>query len=190
MVEFALAVPVFLLLLFAILELGLFFLTRSSYQEAAQQAARVVAAAGNATDADTQGLNQFKVTLAVGNLSAITAVTIYDATVSGDYASVPGCASVPCPNTYDTYIYSPTVPTSTTVGGFVCASNGALSPDAAHAQCPAAWDSSLRHTDATALDHVGVTVSYRYKTATGLLPTRVYTQTITTLMEPRSYGGP
>jgi len=82
MVEFALAVPVFLLLLFAILELGLFFLTRSSYQEAAQQAARVVAAAGNATDADTQGLNQFRVTLAVSNLSAITAVTIYDEGVS------------------------------------------------------------------------------------------------------------
>src|SRR5947209_13065946 len=81
--EFALAIPVFLVLLFGALEMGLLFKTRSAYQEAAQQAVRVAAAAGNATDADTQALSQLQITLPDENLTKINKVTIFKATVSG-----------------------------------------------------------------------------------------------------------
>ncbi len=184
-VEFALVIPVVLLLLFATLELGMFYKTHSAYQEAAQEAVRIAAAAGNAGDAtsqnaDAQALAQFKSMLPGEDLNAIQSVTVYDATAGGDfYVNPPG----PMDHAHTDYLYKN--------GLFVCAvaNPGGLSQD----QGPPCvsesyWDPTIRNTTVAALDHIGVKVVYKTRGVTGILPTLTITQTATTVMEPFAYG--
>ena len=176
-VEFALAVPIFLLLLFGILEVGMLFKTYSAYQEGAQQAARVIAGEGIAADADTQGLLQLQRTIAGENPSTITSITIYDATATGAYVPVTGCATLPCPNTYTTYVYSPVTE------AFACTAAGVQPP------CPSSyWNPKSRNVSVLQLDHVGVKIVAPYKSVTGALRSLTLVQTGTALLEPSSFG--
>jgi Flp pilus assembly protein TadG len=88
MVEFAFCIPVFLLLLFGTFEVGMLYKTHAAYDQAAQQAVRIAASAGNAGNADAQMLTALQHTLASQDLTQIAAATVYDATVDG--TQVPG----------------------------------------------------------------------------------------------------
>jgi Flp pilus assembly protein TadG len=160
LVEFALVVPLFCALLFGTLEMGLYFKSSAAYQEAALQAARVAATAGGT---DQQALATLRTTLAAENPNSITAVTIYDATLT---------TGVPVTATMSTvYRFRPS-------SGFTCI-----------ATCTGGWATlSNRSTTAGALDRIGVQVQYVYTSLTGILPPQQVTQTATALMEPTTYG--
>lgn len=173
MVEFALVAPVFFVLLYASLEMGMLFKTSAAFQEAAQRAVTVATAAGQDGNADTETLHQLQMILAGEDLSKITAVKIYDANV------VPSTT-----NTYTTYQYDPGV-------GFICAgtvSAPVLPPNA----CPTSyWSPAVRSTKVgtlgNSLTRVGVQITFDYKGMTGLFPTLHMTQIATALMEPTQY---
>jgi len=184
-VEFALVIPIVLLLLFATLELGMFYKTHSAYQEAAQEAVRVAAAAGNAGDAtsqnaDAQALAQLKSMLPREDLTAIQSVTIYDATVGGDfYINPPSLTD----HAHTDYVYRN--------GAFVCAianPGGLLQGQGPPCDSGSYWDPTVRNTGVGALDHIGVRIVYKTRGVTGILPTLTITQTATTVMEPFAYG--
>jgi len=67
--EFALAVPIFLLLLFGAFEVGALLKTHAAYQEATISAARGGAAAGPDPTADGQILGAFQSVMVNGNLN-------------------------------------------------------------------------------------------------------------------------
>lgn len=160
LVEFALTVPVFFALLFGALEMGLYYKSNAAYQEAALQAARVAA---TAAATDQQALTELRTTLAGENPNSITAVTIYDATLT---TSVPVTATM-----FTVYKYSPG-------SGFTCVST-----------CAGGWaDLTQRGTRAGALDRVGVQIQYDYKSLTGVLPLLHVTQNATAMMEPTTFG--
>ncbi len=178
-VEFALVIPVVLLLLFATLELGMFYKTHSAYQEAAQEAVRIAAAAGSASDgssnADLQALNQLKAMLPAENLNNIQSVTIYDATAGGAMVTP---ATQPISTTYT---YGNT--------GWTCANTNSAAPCPSGSSVPGSgWYPGLRNTTAGSLDHIGVSVVYKTSGVTGILPTLTITQTAATVMEPLTYG--
>ncbi len=187
--EFALVIPIVLLLLFACLELGMFYKTHSAYQEAAQEAVRIAAAAGNASDttsqnADAQALAQFKTMLPVENLNNIQSVTVYDATAGGAFFVQPSAPPDPPDNAHTDYTYSN--------GAFVCAvaNTPTTLPQGQGPPCvnESYWDPAKRDTAASSLDHIGIRVIYKTRGVTGILPTLTITQTAATVMEPLTYG--
>lgn len=177
--EFALTIPLFLALLFGALELGMLYKTRSAFQEAAQQAVRVAAAAGNATNADAQALSQLQSTLPDENLTKITGVTIFKATVTGAAAS---------PAASTDYMYS------ATQHAFICKVANTPSTAPQGPPCPNDphfWDPLSRNTQvggAAPLDYVGITITYDYKGVTGALPLMRFTQRATAMIEPDTYA--
>ncbi len=178
LVEFALVVPVFLSLLFGALELGMLYKTRAAFQEAAQQAVRVDAAAGNATSADAQALAQLQSTLPDENLTAITTVTIFKATASGVPVTPPASTD---------YSYS------VAQKAFVCktANTPSTAPQGQPCNGEPYWDPLTRNTQAggaSPLDYIGIKISYDYRSVTGLLPLMHFTQTATAMIEPDTYA--
>lgn len=119
-VEFALAIPVFLALLFGTVDVGLLFKTRGSYQEAAQQAVRVVADTGGT---DLEALNWLRMTLSVENMNSIVSVTFYQADVGGGYLHPD------LPTTFTTYKYTPGASFSQVGPGWTSRSTQASSLD-------------------------------------------------------------
>lgn len=174
MVEFAFCIPVFLLLLFGTFEVGMLYKTHAAYDQAAQQAVRIAASAGNAGNADAQMLTALQHTLASQDLTQIAAATVYDATVDG--TQVPGS-----PQTI--YVYSPSL------GHFVC--QGAPTALPCPPPTPPAtytyWDPLARDTKVGELDHIGLRLTVRYRGPTGLLPPTTLSEGATTLIEPNSY---
>ncbi len=150
--EFALAIPVFLALLFGTVDVGLLFKTRSSYQEAAQQAVRVVADTGGT---DQEALNWLRMTLSVENMNNIVSVTFYQADVGGGYMH---------PVQSTTYTYT---------------------PGAGFSQVGSGWTN--RSTQASALDQIGVAITYHYTSITHAIPPLTMTQSASAQMEPTSY---
>lgn len=199
MVEFALVLPIFIALLFGTLELGLLFKTRSAYQEAALEAARAAAAAGQSSDADVQALQEMQNTLAVEDLTKITKVTIYRSDTQGNFLGTgspvatsmndSGCpatgqSGTTCDNLHTYYVYSAAQHT------FVCQASG-NPPDSSQAHpCgnQSYWDPSSRNIKVPTLDHITIKIQFDYKGATGFLPTLHLTQIASTLIEPTAYG--
>lgn len=180
LLEFALALPVFLALLFGTIELGMLYKTHAAYQEATQEAVRVAAAAGVSSDADLQTLNELQSVLPVENLRNIASVTIYDATITGAFAVTPTLND----NAHTDYIFS--AGANGGAGGFVCADAGHEAPGTP-CSGESYWDPTTRRTAASTLDRVGIQVQYLYKSATGALPLVHISQTASELMEPTSY---
>ncbi len=187
--EFALAVPIFLLLLFGTFEVGALLKTHAAYQEATIAAARVGAAAGPDPKADGQILGEFQSMLPAENLTSIGSVTVYDATASSAFYTPPiealpsGCAGAgPAPCAYDnahtTYVYDPSSKQ------FVCAATRQPPP----CRSGSYWDPTTRDTTAGKLDHIGITVSYTYTSTSGVLPVLHVMQGSTAVMEPLTYG--
>ncbi len=209
-VEFALVIPVFLFLVIGIIEVGVLYMKMASYQEAALQAARVVAASGISADADTEGLLTLQQTLGLTGLDKVNAVTIYDSTVSGGFAVTPPVETCranntppACDNAHTTYVYSPAAQ------AFVCQEtlqpppcNTTTVTIASNVYTESYWNPPTRDDTEAAitsgtplsvdlnagLDHVGVAISFRYQSITGLIPSRTVTQTAETLMEPFNYA--
>lgn len=175
LVEFAMAVPVFFALLFGCLEGGLLFKTHAAYQEAAQEAVRMAAAAGQSSDADAQALTELQTMLSTENLNNISAVTIYDATSTGAFAVTPTTTDTAHTN----YIYS------ASLKSFLCKSTNAA-PPCATTSLPL-WNPATRNISVSALDHIGIQITYSYRGATKLLPALTLTQTSTSTIEPNSF---
>lgn len=176
MVEFALVLPLFVLLLYGSIEVGLLFKTQGAYEEAAFEAVRVAAAAANATDADQQALVQLQTMLPAENLANIASVTIYDATASGaPIAPITATGSVTS-TFYTIYTYRPGV-------GFVCPGTSTPPPCASGSS----WNPAVRNTRVPSLDNIGLKIMYTYRSLTGFLPSYTSTQIATALVEPRTY---
>ncbi len=185
MTEFALTIPIFISLLFGLLELGMFLKGQAAYQEATQQAVRVEAAAGNAYNADALALAQLKTMLVGQDLSRIKLVQIYKANGTGGFA-VPISTS-PYDNAHTDYIYSPGT------GTFLCkVSNPNNAPQGQGPPCinESYWDPVGRNTtvgSSIPLDHIGIAITYDYKGVTGVLPLMHLTQFAATTIEPNAY---
>ncbi len=173
-VEFMLAVPIFLALLFGSLDVGILFKTHAAYQEATQQAVRVAAGTG-ASDQST--LDELRTMLPGENLNNISSVTIYDATITGSQVTATTVPSSISPDS-TTYTYS------TSTNSFVCQGTTQGPPCA-----PATtWDPLKERRSMNALDHIGIKVVYNYRSITGaLLPIQI-TQVASAELEPTSYG--
>lgn len=187
MTEFALVVPIFLSLVFGLLELGMLLKGQAAYQEAAQQAVRVAAASGNNYDADAQALAQLKITLVGQDLSKITLVQIYKANGTGGFA-VPISTTAPYDNAHTDYVYNAGSRT------FVCkVPNVGNPPQGQGPPCnnESYWNPTTRNTTVgtgTLLDHIGIVINYDYKGVTGVLPLLHLSQSATTVIEPNSYS--
>lgn len=160
LVEFAIAVPIFLALMYGCIEMGMVFKTRSAYQQAVQEAARVGAQAGST---DQMALSELQSMLPAENLNTIQSVTIYDATISNTLPPVSATGM------YTTYQYNPTTQGFDQVGS-------------------ASWTIASRNTKATALDRLGVQVVYRYNSLTGAFGPITMSQNAVALLEPSQYG--
>lgn len=198
LVEFALVIPLFIALLFGTLEMGLLFKTRSAFQEAALEAGRAVAAAGQSADADVQALQEMQNTLSAEDLTKITKITIYRSDTQGNFfgAGSPaatvmndsGCpatgqSATSCDNLHTYYSYS------SSQHAFVCIASG-NPPDSSSHLCgnESYWDPLSRNIKVPTLDHITIKIQYDYRGATGFFPTLHLTQVASTLIEPTSYG--
>ncbi len=197
MVEFALVIPVFLLLLFGTLEVGMAYKTHSAFQEAALEAVRVAATSGTsgaASQADKDAFDELATMLAAENLKSIRSVTIYRANdgyvpLLSDLSGLPACSlagPTPCyDNIHTNYVYMN--------GKFVCAANNAQIPPTPCTN-ESYWDPTQRNatvptsSSQAALDIIGIRIVYNYRSITGFLPPTTITQVATAQIEPSVYG--
>ena len=151
LIEFTLVAVAFVLLLVGILEFGLAFRERLTYNNAVATAARVGSRAGQAPDADWLVLQQLEDGLAASGVDDLRAVWVYrsndDGTpVPGDvnyyeYTGAGACPWAPCPNPSDP--------------GYTGVFN---------------WDPADRSVDSANLDRLGVRVYFNHVWITDLLP--------------------
>lgn len=174
LVEFALAVPVFLLLLFGTLDMGLLFKTHVAYQEAVQEAVRVDVGTGGS---DAAALIQLQSMLPVQNLNNIVSVTVYDATISGAQVTASTTPSSTSPDS-TTYTYN------SATNSFVCAGTSNGPP----CNPGTTWDPSTRNTTLGSLDRLGIKVVYKYQSLLGEFAPIQFTETDSVQLEPVSYG--
>ena len=197
MVEFALVIPVFLLLLFGTLEVGMAYKTHSAFQEATLEAVRVAATAGTsggASQADKSALDELTTMLAAENLKSISSVTIYRANdgyvpSSSDPTGLAACipaGPTPCyDNIHTNYIYMN--------GKFVCAADNTQIPPTPCTN-ESYWDPAKRNatvptsSSQAALDIIGIRIVYNYRSVTGFLLPATITQVATAQIEPSVYG--
>jgi len=174
MVEFALCIPVFVLLLFGTLEVGMLYKTHAAYDQAAQQAVRIAASAGNAGDADAQMLTALQQHLVGENLNQIISVTVFDATIAG----------TPVNTTAQTnYVYSPSQHQFVCQGAPTVLPCPPPSPPSAYTY----WDPLSRDTKVGELDHIGLRILYHYHSVTGMIPQTNASENANALIEPNSY---
>lgn len=173
-VEFMLAIPIFLALLFGSLDVGILFKTHAAYQEATQQAVRVAAGTGGS---DQSTLDELRTMLPGENLNNITSVTIYDATITGSQVTATTIPRSTSPDS-TTYTYNKST------NSFVCQGKTYGPP------CDPAttWDPLKERRAMNALDHIGVKVIYNYRSVTGVLLPIQMTQIASAELEPTSYG--
>jgi len=167
LVEFALLTPVFMLLIFGIIEFGFAFRSQLTVSNAVQQAGRVAATLGNDLDMDYETLASMQQGLRSLPAGTIKWVTIFNADASGNPAtpcSFPGGSS-----NCNVYRYQ---------------KDALLAPPCDWVPCPAeaagynyggSWDPGDRNValdpDPPGLDDVGVRIYYSHKWLTGgLIP--------------------
>lgn len=152
--------PIFLALMYGCIEMGMIFKTRSAYQQAVLEAARVGSEVGSS---DQMALSELQSMLPVENLNNIQSVTIYDATISNTLPPVSATSM------YTTYHYNPTTQGFDQVGS-------------------ASWTTASRNTKASAPDRLGIQVVYSYNSLTGAFGPITMSQSATALLEPSQYG--
>jgi len=174
LVEFALTIPVFLLLLFGSLEMGLLFKTHVGYQEAVQEAVRIATGTGGS---DQAALTQLQSMLPVENLNNIVSVTVYDATISGAQVTA---STIPSSTAHDATTYTYDGATKS----FFCAGTSYGPP------CDTAttWDPSTRNTTLGSLDRLGIKVIYKYRSLLGEFAPMQLTEEYSAQLEPVTYG--
>jgi TadE-like protein len=178
LVEMAIVVPIFILLVFGMLEFGLAFKDKLTMAHAASQASRRATVMGNDAFADLEILNAVKEGLSgAASVDAIVHVDIFFVNSDGskgdydryvpDSVSVPGCDWDPCPDPaiVDPVIYG--------------------SPDD---YPPCERDIYLDVGDG--VDTIGVEIQYTHSWVTGVLgfSTATWTEIARSRMEPDLFG--
>ncbi|GMQ94597.1 MAG: hypothetical protein BMS9Abin12_2095 [Acidimicrobiia bacterium] len=169
LVEMAIAAPLLILLVFGILEFGLAFQDRLTVSNGTQSAGRVVAALGNAEDADIatlQAVEQSLGLLANTGAGVIKHVQIWKSDGSGNPASpcvAPGNGGADC----NWYEYKPL----TACRWEPCPDPAVTGYQFGGLFVPTGRDVTLNKTGPdVGLDTVGVTVLFSHDWLTGVLP--------------------
>ena len=183
LVEFALVLPILLLLVLGLVDIAALWGNSQSVVQAARSGARSVSHAGQLEEADQISLRSVKATLG-SDWTDIERVVIYEAS-SADQGNPPaGCIA-------DGVTSSPT---GTNCNVYTSADLGDVLNDARFvdgANCGTArssnWCPSLRNNDLRTAQWIGVWVEYKKDWLTGFLPLGAYTITENTVMrmEPR-----
>ncbi len=173
MTEFALALPLFLLLVFGVLEFGMAFKTHLAYDQALTDAVRAGSAAGVDSNADGEILSAFSAALSGDHLNSIQKVTIYRA--------APGTGLPDGSGDVDTYTFNPVSQS------FVISGTAGWSPTI---RCVNETPDTSGLTNCTSgLDDLGVEVDYSYTFAIlHFLPALTLQQHGSALLEPRTFG--
>ncbi len=180
LVEFALAIPVFLFLLIGTLDIGMLFKTHIAYQQAVQEAVRIDVGTGGS---DQLALNQLQAMLPVENLNNIVSVTVYDATLSGAQVTA---STVPSSTTPDSTTYS----YNSTTNSFVCSGTSHGPPcDPTTTWDPSTRNSTFVQTATGSLDRLGIKVVYRYQGLLGEFAPLQLTEVDSAQLEPTTYPG-
>ncbi len=176
-VEFAIVLPVLILLIFGIIEFGLYFRESLTIASAAASAARTGATMGTREEADNAILQALEAGLYDQvDSSVLISVEIYEA------RPVDGVPTGPS----DFYTF---VPTSVTCKWSPC-------PDPAEpgGGPSGSWTPDLRDTTLTpgggGLDVLGVAITYHHSTITNIIPgiDRNYTERALVRLEPDLFG--
>lgn len=173
MTEFALVLPLFLLLILSVMEFSMAFKTHLAYDQAITDAVRAGSAAGVDSNADGEILSALSSALAGDHLSSIQKVTIYRASPATGLPDGSGAV-----NTYAYNTSTQSFAISGTVG----------------------WSSSVRCVNeqpetsgltacTSGLDELGVEVDYTYTfVLMHFLPPLTLQQHGSALLEPRTFG--
>ncbi|GMQ84442.1 MAG: hypothetical protein BMS9Abin07_0006 [Acidimicrobiia bacterium] len=174
MVEFAIVVPVFILLLFGMLEFGLAFKDKLAMTHAVNRATRDAAVLGNEDVADIEILQAFEDGLVAA--ASIDSVVFVDIFKSNDDGS---------PQVWDRY-----VPDGSTCGWDPCP---ATIPGPPVYGNPSNYPPCIRDTvfdPSDGLDTIGVQVKYTHTWVTGVLgfSTSTWYETSRARIEPQRFG--
>lgn len=175
LVEFALVVPLFLLMLFGVVEFSLINASIGTFNFAAKDAARYGAIIGKgsppapATDLDTYIVNNIIVPRVAGVVVAqMTQVEIFDASQTGGCS---GGGGFPCATKVDIF--------RQTGGAWASTNNNA-------------WPYQSRNDQLADADYLGVRISYSYTYLTAFFAIASPTVNLTALsvqrIEPQQYG--
>jgi hypothetical protein len=169
LVEMAIVIPIFLSLVFAIIELGLAFNTKLIVDDGVQSAARVGASIGNGLDADLYVLDELVENvqgLPNNGVGTLSHVDVYKVNADGSpnlaafnryfYTwtdSPTGCDWTPCPK-----------------GSIVDIPNKPEWDDYVGGYSGWAWKPEDRNVAVGNLDHIGVMAHFSHRFITGFLP--------------------
>ena len=175
MVEMAIVMPIFILLLFGMLEFGLAFKDKLAMTHAVSQATRDATVLGNEDAADIEILRAFE--------DGLVGATSVDSVVHVDIFKADSDGS---PLVWDRY-----VPDGSTCGWNPCPDPSVASPVLYGSPAdypPCSRDTAFDPTDG--LDTVGVQVEYTHAWVTGVLgfSTQTWHETTRARMEPSRFG--
>lgn len=176
MVEMAIVVPIFILLIFGMLEFGLAFKDKLAMSHAAGRAARVAAVQGNEDAADYEILKGFSSGLsAAASVDAVVHIDIFKADVNGE----------PIPGAWDRY-----QPADDACGWNPCP---ATDPGPPEYGIPAGYRPCDRDTafdPDDGVDTIGIRVTYTHGWVSGVLgfSESTWVETTRARMEPVIFG--
>jgi len=187
----ALVVPMLLVLLFGIIELGLAFKDRLTIGNATQSAARVGTAMGQQPDSDLRILQSFEQSLAAlpgSGVGIVKFVDVFKADANGN--PVGGCPGGSCNRYYYTYVDGT---------GPLC--DWTPCPDPSAGWGGGNWPPTSRSIAVGSLDVMGIRMVYGHTWITGGFlplpdvqcnngspPTNCWTDTALLRMEPQQFG--
>ncbi len=182
LVEAAIITPIFMLLIFGILEFGFFFRDYLAVSNGARDGAREASVAGNVLDSDYRILRAVERATAALPDDAIELIKIYRAIDSDDTASDVGCGSTGVTNVCNVYTDSSL---SLDESKFGCQEIALGDPinSLDRFWCPADREVSI----GTGLDYIGVEITITHDYLTGLFGSSVeFDDYIVLKVEPHS----
>ncbi len=161
LVEAALIAPLFLLIIFFILEMGLVFRNSLTTDNASREGARAASAKGNESDADYFVLRTVQHGLEAMGLEEVEYVVVFEA--SGPNSSLPdACKTGSVSNLCNHY----------TVSDFFAELDDAAGNDTGNFRCgtrDSSWCPTTRETSLSAgTDYIGVHVATKHEYVTGM----------------------
>jgi len=161
LVEFALVLPVFIILLLGVVEFAFMFAATLSVNFATRNSSLIAAEAGNASLADCKILQQLGRSIsAPQDITQVQSVTIFRATETGQ----------PVPGVADTYTYGGSLSCPFPSGTVTLPYTSTTSTYPPTSRCNTLAGCLVNGTPSTyvPLDSIGVRVVYRYRYHTGL----------------------
>lgn len=177
MVEAAITMPVFLVLVFGVIEMSLLFRDHLTVANSSRDGARVAAAAGDDLDADYRILQTLKLSSAVVTPANIERIVVYKATGPGQEPTATCKTGVPGPSD-DCNVYT-SADFARPATEFGCLTGTVLDPDLNY--CP-----SERPTALQTIGFVGVWVKVKHPAVTAFFGgDRRLTNAMVMRIEPR-----